>query len=109
MSALNLIRSGSLLITTSLVWGLAISNSRYPRIALSAHLNLLQHGFLTIAAGMLLKTEMVKLEGWQVNMVVIPHYLIWYLDFMNVCNTWWGASRTLKLVSLVSLGQWAKR
>jgi len=51
---------------------------------------------------------MVKLEGWQVNMVVIPHYLIWYLDFMNVCNTWWGASRTLKLVSLVSLGQWAK-
>lgn len=42
---------------------------------------------------------MVKLEGWQVNIVVIPHYLIWYVDFMNICNTWWGASRTLKLVS----------
>ena len=98
MGDVNLIKNGTLLVTTSLLWGLAIPKSRYPRVALSAHLNLLQHGFLTLAAGLLLKTEMVKLEGWQVNMVVIPHYLIWYVDFINMCNTWWGASRTLKLV-----------
>lgn len=101
MTTLNLIKSGALLIATSLLWGLAIPNSRYPRIALSAHLNLLQHGFLTLAAGLLLKTELVTLEGWQVNMVAIPHYLIWYVDFINICNCWWGTNRALKLVSLV--------
>lgn len=100
MMTLNLIKSGALLVSTSLVWGLAISNSRYPRIALSAHLNLLQHGILTLAAGLLLKTELVTLEGWQINMVVIPHYLIWYVDFINICNSWWGTNRMLKLVHL---------
>ena|SRR5579862_7757829 len=100
MITLNLIKSGVLLIATSLLWGLAITNSGYPRIALSAHLNLLQHGLLTLAVGLLLKTELVALEGWQINMVAIPHYLIWYVDFINICNSWWGTNRTLKLVSL---------
>ena len=98
MITLDLIKSGVLLIATSLIWGPAITKSRYPRIALSAHLNLLQHGFLTLAAGLLLKTELVTLEGWQINMVAIPHYLIWYVDFINICNSFWGTNRTLKLV-----------
>ena len=107
MLTLNLIKSGTLLVVASLLWGLAIPKSRHPRIALSAHLNLLQHGFLTLAAGFLLKTEMVKLEEtWQINMVAIPHYLIWYVDLINICNTWWGTSRALKLVCFVCVCEW---
>ena len=62
-------------------------------------MNLIQHGLLSIAAGVILRdTGLVKMEGWSVLVVAYPHLFLWALDVVGFANAWWGTNRFLKLV-----------
>jgi len=98
---LGLVRNGAILLTTSLIWGTQISNTPYPRIALSTHVNMLQHGLLSIAAGLVLREHGLvgKMDDWQVWVVFIPHMYLWVLGIASVCNTFWGTNKFLTILA----------
>jgi hypothetical protein len=111
---LGLVRNGAILLTTSLIWGTQISNTPYPRIALSTHVNMLQHGLLSIAAGLLLREHGLvgKMDDWQVWVVFIPHMYLWVLGIASVGNTFWGTNKFLTIVYPCLLfvnGSWRRR
>lgn len=97
---LGLVRSGAILLTTSFIWGTQVANTPYPRIALSTHLNMLQHGLLSIAAGLVMREHGLvgKMDDWQVWVVFIPHMYLWVLGIVNICNTFWGTNKFLTIV-----------
>ena len=94
---LHLLQSGAFLITAGLAWGPFIPQTPFPRIALSAHLNFLQHGLLSIAAGILLR-HMKDLSEWQVLLVAVPHYYLWIVNIAMIGNAWWGTNKTTTIV-----------
>jgi hypothetical protein len=97
---LGLVRNGAILLTTSLLWGTQIAQTPYPRIALSTHVNMLQHGLLSIAAGLILREHGLvgKMEEWQNWVVFIPHMYMWVLAITNACNSFWGTNKFLTIV-----------
>ena len=63
-------------------------------------MNMIQHGILSIAAGMILyQPGLVELSPWQVYMVCLPHYYLWVLEILGLCNCWWGTNKALQLVN----------
>jgi hypothetical protein len=87
MSSL-LLKSGAAQLLTAFVWGTQIPNTPYPRIALSTHMNQIQEGLMTLAAGLLIRD--LKLSPLEQNLVVGAHVGIWVFDVMSMCNSFWG-------------------
>lgn len=97
--AISLIKSGCLFLTAAFTLGIFIPKTPFPRIALSSHVNMIQHGFLSIGAGLILyQTGLVELSAWQTLLVGLSHFYLWILDFVSICNAWWGTNKTLQLV-----------
>jgi (hydroxyamino)benzene mutase len=97
--SVGLLKSGSLLLASAFTWGIFIPATPFPRIALSNHMNMIQHGFLSIGCGLILYQEgLIDLSEWQVWLVGLSHFYLWLLDFVSICNAWWGTSKTLQLV-----------
>jgi hypothetical protein len=105
--SIGLLKSGSLFLATGFFWGIFIPKTPYPRIALSVHMNMIQHGLLSIAAGTILYQHgLVELSPWQIYMIGFPHYYLWLSDFVTLCNCWWGTNKGLKLVTLPLYEVW---
>ena len=96
--SIRLLQSGALLLTTGFTFGIFIPTTKFPRMGLATHINILQHGLLSIAAGLILRSELVKLEDWQVWLVVGAHFYSWFVNSVTACNAWWGASKTMPIV-----------
>jgi (hydroxyamino)benzene mutase len=97
--ALGLLKSGSLLLPAAFLLGIFIPATPFPRIALSSHVNMIQHGLLSIGAGLILyQTGLVELSEWQFWLVGLSHFYLWILDFVSICNAWWGTNKTLQVV-----------
>lgn len=69
-----------------LLWGIMIHHTPHPRIALSTHMTLLQHGMLNIAAGLILEREIIKLDDWRLWTVGLPHFALWGLHAIGMMN-----------------------
>jgi hypothetical protein len=96
---LSLLQSGAILLATGFAWGIFIPHTRYPRIALSTHVNMIQHGLLSIAAGYILRDkDLVTMSEWQFWTVAIAHYYLWAINIVSAMNTWWGTNKALVIV-----------
>jgi len=98
-ASLYLFRSGSLQLAASFLWGTMIPTTPYPRIGLSLHLNMIQHGLLSIAAASILSQKgLVELSSWQANFIAVSHLYLWVLEIVMLCNCWWGTDKLLQIV-----------
>jgi hydroxylaminobenzene mutase len=95
---LSLVKSGALQLTTGFIWGVLIPIPPYPRIALSAHLNIIQHGLLSIAAGLIVGEGLASYSDWQIWTIAGAHFGLWALDIIGGLNSWWGTNRSFKMV-----------
>ena len=102
--AVSLMKSGAVLLATGFTYGGLIGAVRYPRIALSTHMNLVQHGLLSIGAGYILREQgLVDLADWQLWTVAAAHYYLWVVDIGSICNGWWGTTQAQPIVRLLAL------
>jgi hypothetical protein len=102
--AASLVRSGAALLATGFAYGGLIRAVPYPRIALSTHMNLLQHGLLSVAAGYILREQgLVDLADWQLWTVAAAHYYLWAVDIGSILNGWWGTNKSQPLVCLFAM------
>jgi hypothetical protein len=94
-----LIKSGATQLAAAFVWGTQLPNTKYPRIALSTHMNMIQEGLLAVAAGLIVRDPtLIGLSDWQVNLIVAAHVGMWIFDISGMLNSFWGTNKTLKMV-----------
>lgn len=97
-ASIRLLQNGAVLLTTAFSFGIFIPATKFPRIALATHVNLILHGLLSIAAGLVLRSGAVELEEWQVWLVAGAHFYSWVVNSVTACNAFWGASKTMPIV-----------
>ena len=86
----QLLLHGMVLVLVGLVWGLALSSTPHPRLALGAHIQLVSNGMLFIiqATTLLALPHSVGLKS--VWVMVAAAWLTWTMALSEVANAWVG-------------------
>lgn len=97
--AFCLTANGALLILAGLLCGLAVSAAPYPRLMLTAHIQFLVNGMISVLAAILLKTSLSTVGRVSGLVVVGGHVLAWAVCLSEVAAAFWGAKRTLPIAA----------
>ena len=78
---------GMVLVLVGLVWGLAVTGTPHPRLALGAHIQLVTNGmlFIVLATAMLTLPHGVGLKS--VRVMVVAAWLTWTMAMSEVANS----------------------
>jgi hypothetical protein len=99
-TAHSLIRSGLSLQLAGLLWGLAVQATPYPRLALTAHIQLMAEGAMVLLAGLvLLQTSVVQIGMLQCQLVYWGFAGVWVSMVAECVNAFWGTNHILPIVS----------
>ena len=92
-----LVVNGTLLMLTGLVCGLVIAPAPYPRLMLTAHVQFLVNGMMSVFAALLLTTglSVVSTRGGMV--IVWGHVSTWAVCISEVAAAFWGATKALRI------------
>lgn len=88
---------GMALILAGLVWGLVILGTRFPRLALGAHIQFVTNGllFMVLATVLLALPHGVGIRSiWA---MVVAACLTWGMAVSEVANAWWGTTQMLPI------------
>ncbi|KAK0610658.1 hypothetical protein B0T17DRAFT_476694, partial [Bombardia bombarda] len=118
---LHLLRHGSALIATGLIWGFLVPLTPHPRLALTAHIQFAVEGVMVVAAGLVLNSEPFsspdifsdtkntavtvphrrrladRLSIWQTRVVRYGCAGIWVTLLSEIANAWWGTRWVLPI------------
>ena len=72
-AARSLAANGALLILTGLLCGLAVPAASYPRLMLTAHIQFLVNGMLSVFAGLILRNAFSVVDGRGGTVIVLGH------------------------------------
>ncbi len=102
-TAQALIRSGLSLQLVGLCWGLVVQATPFPRLALTAHIQLMAEGAMVLLAGiLLLQTSVIRLSDLQSKIVYWGLGSIWVTMAAECTNAFWGTNQILPIVSRCS-------
>jgi hydroxylaminobenzene mutase len=90
---------GMLLVLVGLVWGLAVSVTPHPRLALGAHIQLVTNGMLFMVLATVLLTLPHSVDLRSIWVMVASSWLTWAMALSEVANSWWGAARMLPIAA----------
>jgi hydroxylaminobenzene mutase len=90
---------GLTMVLVGLVWGLMIPNTPYPRLALGAHIQLVENGLLFAVLATLLLALPHRVGRTSVWVMVLAAWLTWSMALSEVANAWWGTNRLLPIVA----------
>jgi hypothetical protein len=95
----QLLIRGMTLVLAGLVWGLAVPNTAYPRLALGAHIQFVTNGmlFVVLATALLALPHGVGLRS--VRVMVLAAWLTWVMAMSEVANSWWGTTKMLPIAA----------
>ena len=91
--------NGALMILAGLLCGLTISAAPYPRLMLTAHIQFLVNGMISVLAGLMLKTSLSIVGRPSGLLIVWGHVLAWAVCFSEVAGAVWGAKGTLPIAA----------
>lgn len=91
--------NGALLILAGLLCGLVIPAADYPRLMLTAHIQFLVNGMISLFAGMMLKTSLAVVGRWGGTVVVVAHVSAWAVCLSEIAAAFWGANKTLPIAA----------
>ena len=99
-TGLSLIRSGLSLQLFGLCWGLGVQATPFPRLALTAHIQLMVEGAMVLLVGItLLQTSVIQLGALQSQIVYWGLGGIWVTMAAECANSFWGTHEILPIVS----------
>ena len=90
---------GLTMVLVGLVWGLVIPNTPHPRLALGAHIQLVENGLLFVVLATLLLALPHRVGRASVWAMVLAAWLTWCMALSEVANAWWGTNRVLPIVA----------
>lgn len=91
----HILISGMAMIMVGLLWGTVFNNTPYPRLALTAHIQLMLHGMLFILLAVLLLKLDHGVGPKSVRVMILSVWLAWVMAFSEIANAWWGTSQML--------------
>jgi (hydroxyamino)benzene mutase len=92
--------NGALMILAGLLSGLTVAAAPYPRLMLTAHIQFLVNGMVSVFAGLMLKTTLSIVGRRGATLIVWAHVSAWALCFSEVAAAFWGANQTLKIAAV---------
>lgn len=90
---------GLVLVLVGLVWGFAVSQTPYPRLALGAHIQFVTNGILFVVLAVLLLALPHGVGPKSIWMMVLSAWLTWLMALSEVANAWWGTTQTLPIAA----------
>ncbi len=91
--------NGALMILVGLLSGLAVAAAPYPRLMLTAHIQFLVNGMMSVFAGLMLKTLLSIVGRRSATLIVWAHVSAWAVCFSEVAAAVWGANKTLPIAA----------
>lgn len=90
---------GMVMVLVGLLWGTMIPVTPYPRLALTAHIQLELNGLVYVILGMLLTAVPNRVGPRSIIVMLISVYCTWGLTLSEVANSWWGAYQVLPIAA----------
>jgi hydroxylaminobenzene mutase len=90
---------GLSMVLVGLVWGLVIPNTPYPRLALGAHIQLVENGLLFVVLATLLLALPHRVGRASVWVMVLAAWLTWSMALSEIANAWWGTNQLLPIAA----------
>jgi hydroxylaminobenzene mutase len=91
--------NGTLLMLTGLLCGLAIGAAPYPRLMLTAHIQFLVNGVVSVVAALLFATSLSVVGRRAGMLVIVGHVSTWAVCLSEVAGACWGASKALPIAA----------
>jgi (hydroxyamino)benzene mutase len=82
-----------------LVWGMIVPATPFPRLALTAHIQLTGNGVMFLVAGLVILHLPFASGGWWVKVLVAGPWLTWPVVLSEMANAWWGARDMLPIAA----------
>lgn len=93
------LRQGAIYMMVGLLWGMAVPETPFPRLALGAHLQLTGHSVMFLVAGLvILRLGLGQGRASRVILLAGP-WLTWPLMLSAMANAWWGAHNIVPLAA----------
>ena len=91
--------NGALMVLAGLLCGLTVSAVPYPRLMLTAHIQFLVNGMMSVFAGLMLKTSLSIVGRGSGMLIVWGHVSAWAVCFSEVAGAIWGANKALPIAA----------
>lgn len=90
--------NGVLLILVGLFGGIAVAGAPFPRLMLTAHIQFMVNGMVSIFAALLLQSALSTPKRG-VSLIVWGHYSLWLVCLSEVAGAFWGSNKTLPIAA----------
>lgn len=94
-----LVANGASMMLAGLLLGLAIAPAPYPRLMLTAHIQFLVNGMMSVLAGLLLATSLSVVGRLGGRLILLGHVLLWAVCLSEVAGAIWGTSKALPIAA----------
>jgi hydroxylaminobenzene mutase len=74
-----------------LVWGMVVPATPFPRLALTAHIQLTANGVMFLVAGLVISHLPSVGGGVSARILIAGPWLTWPVMLTEMTNAWWGA------------------
>jgi hydroxylaminobenzene mutase len=98
-SARLLVINGAALMLAGLLCGLTVESAPLPRLMLTAHIQFLVNGMVSVLAGLLLRTGLSVVSGRGGAIIVIGHVTTWAVCLSEVAGAVWGTTKALPIAA----------
>jgi hydroxylaminobenzene mutase len=82
-----------------LVWGMVVTAAPFPRLALTAHIELTAHGVMFLVAGLVISHLPLAANGMASRILVSAPWLTWLVMLSEMANGWWGTTKILPIAA----------
>ena len=90
---------GLTFVLVGLVWGFVVPATPYPRLALTAHIQLTGNGVLFIVLALLLLTLPNRVGPKSMLAICAAAWLTWAMLLSEMANAWWGTNQILPIAA----------
>jgi (hydroxyamino)benzene mutase len=91
--------NGAMLMVVGLLCGPAIAAAPFPRLMLTAHIQFLLNGMMSVFAALLIKASLAQIGRRGGLTVIVGHVSAWAVGLAEIAAAFWGASKTLPIAA----------
>jgi hydroxylaminobenzene mutase len=93
------LRQGAVYVMVGILWGMVIPATPFPRLALTAHIQLTSNGIMYLVGGLVISHLPISVSGISSRILTAAPRLTWLVMLSEMANGWWGARNMLPIAA----------